>query len=144
MRGFLYVAFGIGCLLALGGVIERLGLQNAMTTQPAIVVMPQVIGAWLVAGFGLVTTAVSAAGLAICNVLEGLKLNPQITVNAPAAAPAAGSPLSPRAGSDLPDLRTDEQKAKVCARCHTKGRMFTGRCAACGFDEITGKGAHGG
>lgn len=144
MRGFLYAAFGIGCLLALSGAIERLGLQDALKTQAAIVVMPQIINAWLLIGFGALAATIAAAGLAICTVLEGLKLNPQITVTPPAASPTSSSPLAPRAGGDLPDLRTEEQKAKVCARCHTKGRMFTGRCAACGYDEITGKGPHSG
>lgn len=142
MRGFLYVAFGTGCLLVLAGAIDRLALQNIVNTQPAIVAMPQVIGAWLVLGFGLVTAAVSATGLAVCTVLEGPRLSPNITVTSPSVDPVA-SPLSPHASGELPDPRPPEMAAKVCPRCHTKGRMFAGKCAACGFDEVTGKGPHG-
>lgn len=70
MRGFLFVTFIVGMLMVIGGMLDRLSLGTAMTTQPAIVVMPQVIGAWLILGFGLITAAISTAGLAITAAID--------------------------------------------------------------------------
>ena len=70
MRGFLKVAFWIGLFLTALGLISLSDIGSEVSRQPAIVIVPQMILATMLVSMGVLTSAVSAAGLIIVTQLE--------------------------------------------------------------------------
>lgn len=140
MRGFLVFAFVVGLIALVFGLIERVGLQSELSRQPAIVVMPQVINAWLIAGFGFLASTIAAAGLALADALDRLAAQP--------APPARSLPPPDTAATPPPTpmpTTTDPQPPKrLCPSCDKLAPYTNGVCQNCGWDYLAKRGPHAG
>ena len=135
MRALLWSAVigGIGC--AVLGVLHYLSLQPAIARTPAIVIVPQMIQAVLVSGFGVLAATVGAAGLALLEAASRhqatLDRIARHTEPPPAPAPQINrpAPSAPSAAPPQPSAAPAEPP-RPAARKHTPFGMRA--CPSCG------------
>lgn len=71
MRLALWLFLAAGLVSGIAAISWWVPAYRELATQPAIVVVPQLILAALLGGFGAVVGCLSAAGMAICAALDG-------------------------------------------------------------------------
>lgn len=145
MRGVVVTFLIVGLLATVAGMVERANLQDVVRTQPAIVAMPQVINAWLIAGFGFVAAAMAAAALAIAEAVDGLveeqkrataKVDALAELARKAAMPAGAAPrteataAAPHPTAPLPVTR------RLCPHCNVTAIVSGEVCTYCGWDYV--------
>ncbi len=154
----LWIALVGGCLGAVLGTLNWMGLQPDASRVPAIVIVPQMIQAVLVAGFGVVAATIGAAGLAFLDaagrqqaMLDRIARQteqppappPHIpkAAAAPAGAPAA-TPAATPAAAAAGSIRTEQLNPrrnghvpfgmKPCPSCGELGWHDAHTCSKCG------------
>jgi hypothetical protein len=96
MRVCLWIALVGGCIGAALGFFHFLTLQTDLSRVPAIVIVPQIIQAVLVGGFGVIAATIGAAGLGLLDAAERQQATldriARHTVAPPAPPPQATHP----------------------------------------------------
>jgi hypothetical protein len=130
MRIALWVALVVGAVLALVGLIHFQSLQPQLPTTPAIVLMPQIIQAVLVAGFGAVLAVMAVAGLALLNAaaeqLAALERIARQAAAPPPPTPGIRDPMPPNYRRTLPP------GTRPCPSCGEMNQADARTCSKCG------------
>lgn len=129
MRGYLWLLLIGGIVGDLVGLAMWANVAPQADKAPAIVIVPQLILAAQIAGFGTLTSAVAAGALAIIATLER-----RSAAETAALAPTPSAPsrvvTDPYANERRLDPNFDPDR--TCTRCGNIASIINNRCRSCG------------
>lgn len=137
MRALLWIFLIVGFLADLLAVSWWLPAMQDIATKPAVVIVPQLILAAIFGGLGILTSAVSAAALAIIDTIEA-RPTPTGTL-APLPAPRHHREPEPERPFPVAPPNPAAAADRTCPNCKQPDALRYGQCQHCGWDRLVNR-----